>query len=240
MSFSDDSCLIAENPGIGLYSETGLHAALKRLYAGPQARFEVKIARKIVDVVNPDEYVEIQTRNLAAIKDKLLSLACLKAVRVVVPIHAERYIERIDETGQVLAGLRKSPLRRDLYHIFDELVHAPCLVASPNLAVDVLLVRVVEQRRRTQIKYRGRYRDEVVARNLAEVLSCHSFSCAADWLKLLPPALPPCFTSSMLGAALKISSERARKILYTYVRAGLVQEAGKQGREKLYTRQPAG
>jgi len=234
---------LAEAPGIGLYGETDLHAELKALYASPLARYEVNIAGKIVDVVNPDEFVEIQTRNLAAITAKVLSLACRGAVRVVYPIHAERFIERLagsesfgaDPAGAGLAmARRRSPLKRNFYHIFEELVHAPRLVASPNVSLDVLLVRVTELRRRSGVLYRGRYRDEVLERRLDAVLERRRFDSQADWLNLLPANLDGPLTSGALGTALGIAPERARQILYVYCRAGLLAEQGRAGRQKQY------
>lgn len=232
------SANLAEAPGIGLYAEGGLHAALKSLYACPGARFEVRIGGRIVDVVTPDEFVEIQTRNLGAIRDKILSLACLGPVRVVLPVSAERYIER--SGGQAGFGeavtRRKSPLKRDLYHAFDELIHAPALVASPNIAFDIVLVRVVERRRTGTRLYRGRLKDEVLERKLEAVLGRHSFNAAADWLALLPRELPDSFGSLALGKALGLSPARARKILYTFLRCGLLAEQAAAGRQKLYAR----
>ena len=73
---------VAETPGIGQYAERGLHAALKTYYGtagglrcGTPARYEVSIAGKVADVMLPDELVEVQTRNLGAIVDKILHLA---------------------------------------------------------------------------------------------------------------------------------------------------------------------
>jgi hypothetical protein len=228
--------LLAETPGIGLYAEGGLHAGLKALYACSGARLEVKVGGRVVDVVTPDEYIEIQTRNLGAIRDKILSLACLGPVRVVLPVTTERYIERLtpDQALAVCGSRRKSPLRRDFFHAFDELIHAPALVASPNIKLDIVLVRVLERRKTGSRLYRGRLRDEVAERRLEAVLARHSFESAADWLSLLPSNLPEVFGSAELGKALYLPSARARKILYTFSRCGLLVEQEQRGRQKVY------
>jgi hypothetical protein len=54
--------------GIGLLNEKPLHASLKQWYSRPGDRFEVPIDRFVIDIVRGDLLIEIQTRNLAAIK----------------------------------------------------------------------------------------------------------------------------------------------------------------------------
>jgi hypothetical protein len=230
---------VAESPGIGLYAERGLHAALKALYAArPGARLEVRVAGKVVDVVLPDELVEVQTRNLGSIVDKVLHLACLMPVRVVHPIVAETVIERIDPADGSVSSTRRARTRRDLYSLFDELVKASLLVASPNVRFEVHLVRARELRIRDGSGSWRRRGDRVLSRDLAAVLSTTRLESRADWLSLIPAALDEPFDSASLGAALGIAAPRARKLLYTYAKAGLLRDAGKAGRRKLYAGAP--
>lgn len=229
------SNLVAESAGIGLYAEHGLHAALKLAYAGqPGARLEVPVAGKVVDVVLPDELVEIQTRNIGSITEKILHLACTGPVRVVHPIVIDTVIERLDPTDGSLVSSRRARTRRDFYSLFDELVHAPLLVGSPNVRFDVVLVRVRELRVRDGSGSWRRRGDRVLSRDLSDVVSTSSLNSRADWLALIPAALVPPYDSATLGAALGISAPRARKILYVLARAGLLREAGVSGRRKLY------
>ncbi len=230
---------VAEHPGIGLYSETGLHASLKRIYAGragPGARYEASVAGKVVDVVLPDELVEVQTRNLGKICDKVLSLACVMPVRVVHPVAAETVIERADPASGEIVSRRRSTARRDFWSVFDELVKASSIVASPNVRLDVVLVRVVETRVRDGSGSWRRRGDRVLSRELAEVTRTVSLDRKADWLALLPPGLGEPFDSDSLGKALGIEAFRARKVLYVFRRAGLLAERGKSGNRKLYGR----
>ena len=75
--------------GIGVYAESGLHAALKVALAGPEDRFEVPLEGKVVDLVRgseaDEELVEIQTKRLDKIAAKVLALAEGHRVRVVHP-----------------------------------------------------------------------------------------------------------------------------------------------------------
>jgi len=229
------SSLAAESAGIGLYAEHGLHAALKLAYASqPGARLEVPVAGKVVDVVLPDELVEIQTRNIGSITEKLLHLACTGPVRVVHPIVVETIIDRIDPSDSSLVSSRRSRTRKDLFSLFDELVHAPLLVGSPNIRFDVVLVRVRELRVRDGTGSWRRRGDRVLTRDLADVVSTTSLNSRDDWLALLPAGLTAPYDSAALGTALGIASPRARKMLYVLAKAGLLREAGMAGRRKLY------
>ena len=69
-----------DRTGIGLLNEQPLHAALKSWYAQGGARFEVQVDGFVVDVVQGDLLVEIQTSNFSAVKEKVRALvrsACL-------------------------------------------------------------------------------------------------------------------------------------------------------------------
>jgi len=227
--------MVAESPGIGLFSERGLHAAMKAIYASrPGARLEARVAGKIVDVVLPDELVEVQTRNIGSISDKILHLACVMPVRIVHPIVVETLIERIDPADGSVASSRRSKTRRDFYSLFDELVHAPLVVASPNVRFDVALVRVRELRIRDGSGSWRKRGDRVLSRDLEGVVSTTSLDGRSDWLAIIPATLAEPYESAALGAALGIAAQRARKILYTFARAGLLQTAGKSGNKKLY------
>ncbi len=228
---------VAESPGIGLYSEKVLHAALKGVYAAGQGRLEARLGGKVVDVVLPHELVEIQTRNIGSIVNKILHLAAIMPVRVVHPITVALTIERIDPESGLSLSTRKSGKRRDLYHLFDELVRASLLVASPNVRFDVVLVHVHERRSRTG---KGSWRkkgDEVLSRRLEAISETIHLDTRRDWLDLLPAPGPVLdYDSAGLGLALGIDAVRARKILYTYAKAGLLEAAGKVGNRKLFRR----
>jgi hypothetical protein len=237
---ADAACEVAESPfeGIGVYAESGLHASLKRHFAGPEDAFEVPVEGKVVDLVRMtsrgEELVEVQTKRLDKIAPKVLALAEGHRVRVVHPIAAETCIRRVEPGSGELLSERKSPKRGDLYSVFDELVRAPSLIGARNVSLEVLLVRTSEVRCRDGSGSWRRRGDKTLSRDLEEVLGTRTFSKKSDWLGLIPKGLPPPWTSASLGEALGIGADRARKILYSYAAAGLLAEAGKEGRRKLY------
>jgi hypothetical protein len=229
---------VAENSGINLYSEHSLHASLKEYLAVPGDRLEARVGGKVVDLVRADgELVEVQTRNLSKVASKVLALAAAgNRVRVVHPIVVEKVIRRLDPKTEELLSTRKSPKRCDLYDLFEELARAPGLIASRNVTVEALLVRTAEVKTRDGSGSWWRKGDRTVDRELLEVVSSRSFRTRGQWLALIPKSLPPPGTSAALGEALGIESDRARKLLYCLARAGLLAEAGREGRRKLYER----
>ncbi len=78
--------------------------------------------------------------------------------------------------------MRKSPKRGDLYSLFDELVQAKGLIASRNVTVEVVLVRIAEVKTRDGSGSWWRKGDRRVDRELLEVISSRSFRTRAQWL----------------------------------------------------------
>ena len=85
--------------GIGLLNEKPLHASLKEWYAQPGDRFEVAVEGFVIDIVRDALLLEIQTRNFAAIRSKLTSLARSHQIRLIYPIAQEKWIVKLDEDG---------------------------------------------------------------------------------------------------------------------------------------------
>lgn len=228
--------IAAERAGINLYSEYSLHEQLKEYLAKPGDRLETLVEGKVVDLVRADgELVEVQTGHLGQLKPKVLELAGKgHRVRVVYPVSAERELRRLDPATGEVVSIRRSPKRGDEYSVFDELVHAPELIAARNITVELLIVRSIETRTRDGSGSWWRKGDRTVDKELVEVLSSRSFRTKGQWLALIPKSLTSPWTSAALGDAFGISPERARKILYCYCRAGLLVELGKVGRRKTY------
>jgi hypothetical protein len=228
--------LVAERSGLNLYAEYSLHAQLKSYLARPGDRLEALVDGKVVDLVRSDgELVEVQTGNLHKIAPKVLALAAAgRKVRVAYPVAAETTIRRLDPKTGELVSTRKSPKRGDLYTLFDDLVNAPTLIAARNVSIEVLFVKAVDVKVRDGTGSWWRKGDRREDRALEEVLASKVLRTRADWLGLVPKSLPEPWSSSALGDCLGIGADRARKILYCFARSGLVAEAGKDGRRKLY------
>jgi hypothetical protein len=121
-----------------------------------------------------------------------------------------------------------------LYSLFDELVNAPWLLRTKNVVLEVLFVKIREIRQRDGKGSFWRKGDSTVDRELLSVMESRIFRTSRDWLALLPSALPVTFGTKELGASLSIAPDRARKVLYTMSKAGLIETIGTEGNRKLY------
>ena len=110
-----------EMSGIGLLNEKPLHASLKEWYAQPGDRFEVAVEGFVIDIVRDALLLEIQTRNFAAIRSKLTSLARSHQIRLIYPIAQEKWIVKLDEDGTSVVNRRKSPKRGRVVDLFWEM-----------------------------------------------------------------------------------------------------------------------
>lgn len=236
VSYDIEAFSASESPGIGVYAESTLHAAVKTLWCGPGDRQEVRIAGRIVDILRADgEVVEVQTGNFGKLRDKVRALSALGyRVCVVHPVALKKYILRVDpQDGQILSR-RKSPKSGSLLSLFDELIHFPDLLSLPGVRLEVLLVEVEEVRCPDG---RGSWRRKfhsIVDRKISGAGEVRSFSDPQDLLGLLPPGIPSQFTAAELAIASGCPVVLARRLLWCLRAQGLAGEVGKRGRSLLW------
>jgi hypothetical protein len=205
----------------------------------PSVRFEVPVLGSIVDALLPTGMViEVQTSGLGAIAAKVIRLARSgHPVRIIHPVVAGSRIIRLDPGDGRIVSNRKSPKKRGFYDVFRALVHAPQLLVEPQVSIEIPLVEVEDIRMNDG---RGSWRrkgDRRVERSLVGVLGSSLFASPEDWLGLVPLEGEP-WSSASLATSLGTSPEVARSILYTFAKAGLLVDAGKNGRFKLYGLNP--
>ncbi|MBN1867913.1 hypothetical protein JW916_11535 [Candidatus Sumerlaeota bacterium] len=218
-------------------NEKPLHAALKAWYAGPEDRTEVHVDGSLVDIVRASDglLVEIQTRNLAAIRRKLTRLLARHRVRLVHPVAIEKWIVRTDGEGAVL-GRRKSPKRGRVEDAFTELVHVPRLLVHPNFSFEVVLIREEEVRRHQPGRVWRRKGWTTCERRLIEVVGRRAFETPAQLAGTLPDGLPDPFTTRDLAALLEIRLALAQKMTYCLREMDAISVSGKKGNAVLYSR----
>jgi len=104
--------------------------ALKDLYARPDDRVEETVDGFVVDVVRPDELVEIQTGSFASAARKLRRLVEDRRLALVHPVAASGGSSGSTPDG-MMTDRRRSPKRGQRLDLFDQLVAFPELVAHP-------------------------------------------------------------------------------------------------------------
>jgi hypothetical protein len=215
--------------------QSALHSALKDYYAPPGAAQEVLVDGYWIDIVHGDLLIEIQTRNFAAIRKKLIDLVERHPVRLVHPIAQEKWIVRIPVEGETMLIKRKSPRRGRLEHIFLELVRIPDLLEHPNFSLEVLLIREEEYRRADGKGSWRRNGVSITNRRLVEVVERHLFTAPSDLRILLPSDLEMPFTNRHLSKKLEITPRLATRMSYCLREMKILKIIGKQNKSYLYT-----
>jgi len=144
---------------IGTYSEGTLHAVLKCCYEPDSSRQELKIGRYIADIVGQDGIIEIQTRQLFKMKDKIKAFLSVSAdVTVVYPVAAERNISWLNiDTGEITER-RRSPKHDSIYTAIEELYPLSDYISDP-LFHFIAVVLVTEEYKNYKISKKGKRKD---------------------------------------------------------------------------------
>ncbi len=225
--------------GFTTYREGSLHAALKDHYAGlaTGSRVEAVVDGFVVDVVGPDELIEIQTRGFAGLRRKLEQLVETRRVVVVHPMALEKWLVVIDAEAAIIRR-RRSPRRALPLDLFDELVSIPALLTHPNFRIELLLTCEEEIRGPVPVGARFRYPREWwrLDRRLVEIVETYRIDGPAELAALLPSGLPDVFTTADIVVATGRSKRLAMRAVYCLERCGAIARAGRQGRHVAYRR----
>jgi hypothetical protein len=221
---------------IATLNEKPLHAALKAWYREPGDRAEKAVGGFFVDLVRGRLLIEIQTRNLGAIRRKLESLAQDHPVRLVYPIAQEKWIVRLPEDGDEPLGRRRSPKRGSIDEVFAELVSLPQLVGHPHFSLEVLMIQEEEVRRYDPRRAWRRRHWVTEERRLVDVVRAHLFEAPADLGALLPDSVDEPFTTADMSQALGCTRHRAQQMAYCLREMGEIVQVGRQRGGILYER----
>lgn len=215
-------------------TEHSLHAQVKDWYSCDGSQVEVKVDDFFVDVVRADGLlIEIQTRNLSAIKKKLKKLRANNKVRLVYPISKIKWIVYVSNSGEVIKK-RKSPKKGKILDLFVEMVHLPSLINHENFSFEVLLIEEQELRCNDG---KGSWRRKGVSikdRKLLKVFERALFEDKTDFLKVLPNNLGETFTNKDLAKKMGVSIRLAQKITYCLRKMNGLTVVGKKQRELLF------
>lgn len=223
----------ATSTDIGMLNEQPLHAALKAYYATNGAAREVDVDGYVVDVVQDDLLVEIQTSNFSSIKSKVISLAERHPLRLVYPIPREKWLIKLPKKKGGRTKRRKSPKHGRVEEVFKELVSFPDLLCREAFSVEVVFTQEEEVRRHDPTRWRNRGW-VTVERRLLDVVDRHLIQQPCDALSLLPDTLPKAFTTADMAEAMNGPRYLAQKMAYCLRKMGAITQIGKQGRSNLY------
>ncbi|MDE6349511.1 MAG: hypothetical protein K2K67_00720 [Treponemataceae bacterium] len=245
---------------IQTYNETDVHRTLKHLYALEyNGTTEVPTGNWICDIVTETgDVIEIQTTNISKLTPKTQDLlAAGKKGTIVRPIVAEKTIETYAPDG-ALVSRRKSPKKQTIYAILRDLTGIYPLLLHPHFMLEVPFITITEQRRKAATpvqlanKSRRFLKDWIPQeKKLTAIIRKERYQTKADYLTLIPPALPAEFTATELQSAIfseihaheankstcSAAASQAHLLLWLFTRMNLVQKCGKKGRSTLYNLQ---
>ena len=214
-------------------TEYSLHSEIKEWYSVLGGEVEVKVDDFIVDVVKDGLLIEIQTRNLFAIKNKLGKLLLTNPVRLVYPLSKVKWLVYVSNSGDFVRK-RRSPKREKIVDLFIELVHLSDLTNNKNFSFEVLLIEEEEMRCDDG---KGSWRRRGISikdRKLLKVFDRILFEDRTDFLKILPNNLGAPFTNRVLARELGISIRLAQKITYCLRKMNVLIIDCKKKRELLF------
>ena len=218
--------------------ESSLHRQLKGLYGDSAEDCEVLVEGYRIDAVARGRLIEIQRASLSAIRSKIAQLLRGHRVTLVKPLAARTLIVRKDEADGPIVSQRFSPLRRTMFHLFEELVHFGDVFPHPKLKLEVLMIEQAEHRvTRPKRRFNGpSFRVE--DRHLLQIVSRQTFQTARDLISLLPETLPTPFQTQDLAGEAGIPRWLAQKMVYCLKQSGAIEPVGKLGNAVLYCIRP--
>ncbi|MBQ6053137.1 MAG: hypothetical protein IJL30_07650 [Clostridia bacterium] len=213
--------------GIGTYSESTLHAVLKNYYEPDPQRHELGVGKYVADIVGQDGIIEIQTKQLFRMKEKIRAFLAVSSVTVVFPVIRERVVVwRNAKTGEI-AGKGKSPKHQNIYSAMAELYSLREFITDPGFRFTVPVLAAEDRKDfvpdRNGKKTGVRRFDCIPTDLIAE----ESFNCPADYEKLLPAGLPIVFSSDDFAKNAVIKRDLARITLNILFEAGIVERVGR-------------
>jgi len=220
--------------GIGTLAEKTVHAVLKNYYEPNEENHEILIDNYVADIYADGEIIEIQTRQLNAMRKKLQAFLPSYPVTIVYPIPSKKWLIWIDEESGECSKKRKSPLTGTPYHAFGELYKIKMFLCDPNLKIHLPLIEVEEYRLLngwSRDKKKGSTRYDRVPLELNEIVV---MECQQDYMQFIPYELESQFTVKHFAKAAHIQKQLAGVVVHILHHIGVIRRIGKEKRSYLY------
>ncbi len=216
--------------------EKSLHNQIKNWYSKPGDQLEVSLNKYIIDIIRDELFIEIQTRNFSAIKEKLNHLLKDHKIRLIYPISLLKWIVRINRDGETVKSRRRSPKKGRLEDLFNELVYIPKLLSNPNFEIEVLFIHSEDIFLDDGKGSWRRKRWSLSDRRLLKVISSQIIKTPKNFQGIITDPIEDGFTTRQLAKQKKLPINLARKTVYCMRKMGLIKETGKKGRSPEYSK----
>ena len=220
--------------GIGTLSEKTVHGVLKHFFEPDEDCHEVALNGYFADIYNDSGVIEIQTRQLNKLREKLAVFLNYYPVTVVYPMPANKWLSWINpETGET-GGRRKSPRHFTIYDSFFELYKIKSYLKNPNLTIKLVLMDVEEYKLLNGWSYdkkRGSVRYDRIPVGIRKIVE---LDCPQDYMQFVPEGLEKNFTSADFANAAHIDRQTAASVLAMLNYREQVKRVGKTGNAYIY------
>lgn len=220
--------------GIGTLSEKTVHSVLKYYFEPDDKKHEIPIGKKIADIFNGEDIIEIQTKQLNRLRPKLDEFLLNYHVTVVHPVVVERqsfYIE--PSTGEITSG-RLYKMKSGKYLAFPEIYKVKQYLLNPRFHLCFVLIGVEEYRvlnpKRKNPRNGAKCNDRIPTKILDEIYINEVY----DYAAFIPENLEAGFTSTDFAKAAGIGKSLSQIVLNILTHVGAVKRIGKTGNQYQY------
>ena len=174
---------------------------------------EVAMSGYYADIYNDKGIIEIQTRQLNKLRDKLSVFLQDYHVTVVYPLPFNKWLSWVNPDNGEVQGRRKSPRHFTEYDAFYELYKIKSYLKNPNLSINLVLMDMEEYKLLNGWSYdkkRGSTRYDRVPAGIRRIVK---FDRIEDYMQLVPADLKEDFTVKDFAMAAGVSVEASRYTL---------------------------
>lgn len=220
---------------IGTLSEKTTHAVLKHYFEPDTNCHEILIGKNYADIFRGDEIIEIQTRALYKLNQKLSAFLPEFRVTVVYPIAHKKYLSWIDTESGEASAKRQSPKKGKIFEVLPELYGIREYLTHPNFTLCLVLMDTVEYRLLCgwgNGGKKGSRRSDRIPLELCEVLYISS---KEDYKSLIPSNLSEYFNRSEFAKAVGQNARTSWFSIQTLIATGVISEKERRKNTVIYS-----
>lgn len=220
--------------GIGTLSEKTVHAVLKNFYEPDPAHQEIPVGNYVADILRDGEIIEIQTRNMNAMRKKLDYFLDTYPVTIVYPIIHTKWLYWIDEETGEVSQKRKSPRTGSRYDAFYELYKIKPYLNHPQLQLCLPLIDVEEYRLLngwSKDRKKGSTRYDRIPRALVDEIYIGR---PEEYACMIPEGLPAEFSVKEYAKAAKLALRYAQTAVQVLKYVGVIEHIRTENRAYIY------
>lgn len=221
--------------GVGTLSEKYLHALLKCFFEENSDFHEVCIGKYTADICRDNSIIEIQTRSLDRLREKL-EYYLLEGynVTVVYPIPHTKWMFWLDEKSGEMSKKRKSPKKGSIFDSLYELYKIKYFLDWEGISIKLALLDIEEIKLLNGYGPNKKCRASRLDRIPVALYDIMTLDSIRDYTAFIPDGLDTLFTSAEYATAAGISRQTAWTSLNILSYLEIVKAVGKKGRQNLY------